>query len=288
MALALPLLQTLTFSADEEVLVDACWALSYLSEPPERVQAVIDAGALPRIVELLGHVSPLVQTPALRVIGNVATGSAAQTQALLECDALARLDTMLRSSKKEVRKEACWIVSNVTAGPLAHVQSVCTAGLVPRLIELSTSGRDDFEVRKEAAYALCNACGCNDAPVLAGLVQLGLVVAFCDLLDCVDPTLLVAVLEALELVLGAAAAAAVGGENPCVQIISESGGLAKLEALQAHDNSDVYGRAVKMLETFFGEEDDDPLLTPAAHADGFAFGLPPAAAPTQAMHYFGP
>ena len=37
-ALALPLLQTLTFSADEEVLVDACWALSYLSEPPERVQ----------------------------------------------------------------------------------------------------------------------------------------------------------------------------------------------------------------------------------------------------------
>jgi len=190
-ALALPLLQTLTFSADDEVLVDACWALSYLSEPPERVQAVIDAGALPRIVELLGHVSPLVQTPALRVIGNVATGSAAQTQALLECDALARLDTMLRSSKKEVRKEACWIVSNVTAGPLAHVQSVCTAGLVPRLIELSTSGRDDFEVRKEAAYALCNACGCNDAPVLAGLVQLGLVVAFCDLLDCFDATLLV-------------------------------------------------------------------------------------------------
>ena len=48
-----------------------------------------------------------------------------------------------------------------------------------------------LQVRKEAAYALCNACGCNDAPVLAGLVQLGLVVAFCDLLDCFDATLLV-------------------------------------------------------------------------------------------------
>ena len=39
-----------------------------------------------------------------------------------------------------------------------------------------------------------------------------------------------AVLEALESVLGAAAAAAVDGENPCVQTFSESGGLAKLEA----------------------------------------------------------
>ena len=29
------------------------------------------------------------------------------------------------------------------------------------------------QVRKEAAYALCNACGCNDATVLAGLVHQG-------------------------------------------------------------------------------------------------------------------
>ena len=222
----------------------------------------------------------------------VRTSKRRPVQALIECDALTRLDTMLRSSKKEVRKEACWIVSNVTAGPLEHVQSVCTAGLVPRLIELSTSGRDDFEVRKEAAYALCNACSCNSVPLLSGLVQLGVVPAFCDLLDCADATLLLSVLEALEAVLGAAAAAAaaaaaIPGENACAQIFAESGGLSKLEALQTHENGEVYRRVVKLLDTFFGADEDDPTLVPPAHADGFAFGLPPqAAAATQPMTFF--
>ena len=280
-ALALPLLQTLIFSTDEEVLVDACWALSYLSEPPDRVQAVIDAGALPRIVELLGHVSPLVQTPALRVLGNVATGSAQQTQALLECDGLSRLGTMLHSSKKEVRKEACWIVSNITAGPLAHVQSVCTAGLVPRLVELSSAGREDFEVRKEAVYALCNACGGDSAQVLSGLVASGVVQPFSDLLECADASLLLAVLEALEALLGAGAAAVAAGateQNACAVIFDEVGGLPKLEALQSHQNEEVYKKAVSMLDAFFGAEEDDAALAPPAHAEGFAFGLAAAGA----------
>lgn len=287
--LALPLLQTLIFSSDEEVLVDACWALSYLSEPPDRVQAVIDAGALPRIVELLAHVSPLVQTPALRVLGNVATGSAQQTQALLECDGLSRLGTMLHSSKKEVRKEACWIVSNITAGPLAHVQSVCTAGLVPRLVELSSVGREDFEVRKEAVYALCNACGCDSAQVLSGLVASGVVRPFTDLLECADASLLLAVLEALEAVLGAGAAAAAGAEqNACAVIFDEVGGLPKLEALQSHQNEEVYKKAVSMLDAFFGAEEDDAALAPPAHAEGFAFGLAAGGAEEQAHMSFAP
>lgn len=54
-----------------QVLVDACWSLSYLCEPPERINFLIATGALPRLTVLLGHASPNVQTPALRCIGNV-------------------------------------------------------------------------------------------------------------------------------------------------------------------------------------------------------------------------
>ena len=67
---------------DEEVLVDACWALSYMSEPADRIGHLIVAGVLPRLVMLLGHTSPNVQMPAFRCIGNVATGTAEQTQAV--------------------------------------------------------------------------------------------------------------------------------------------------------------------------------------------------------------
>merc|ERR1719183_1608116 len=66
---ALAPLANLVYSPDYEVLTDACWALSYLSDGPnERITAVIQAGVCQRLVELLLHSSPLVQTPALRVV----------------------------------------------------------------------------------------------------------------------------------------------------------------------------------------------------------------------------
>ena len=60
---ALPMLSKLIYSLDDEVLIDACWAISYLSDGAnEKIQAVIEAGVPRRLVELLMHSHNAVQS----------------------------------------------------------------------------------------------------------------------------------------------------------------------------------------------------------------------------------
>jgi importin subunit alpha-6/7 len=55
---SLKTLGKLIYVQDDEVLTDACWALSYLSDGAnDKIQAVIEAGVGRRMVELLMYAS---------------------------------------------------------------------------------------------------------------------------------------------------------------------------------------------------------------------------------------
>lgn len=76
---ALPTLRKLLRSVNEEILTDACWAISYLSDASNEkddrfINAIIRTGLCQSLVDLLGHSQPVVQTPALRAVGNIVTG----------------------------------------------------------------------------------------------------------------------------------------------------------------------------------------------------------------------
>merc|ERR1719273_2411846 len=58
---ALGLLKQLLEVDDDEILVDACWAISYISDDPtptnSRIQEIVDEGFVDKLIELLTHQS---------------------------------------------------------------------------------------------------------------------------------------------------------------------------------------------------------------------------------------
>lgn len=258
---ALPALAQLVHSNDEEVLTDACWALSYLSDGPnDKIQAVIDAGVCQRLVELLMHPSPSVLIPALRTVGNIVTGDDVQTQFIINSGALPCLLTLLtHNHKKSIKKEACWTISNITAGNRAQIQAVIEAGLIGPLVNLLQTA--EFDIKKEAAWAISNATSGGTHEQIKYLVSQGCIKPLCDLLVCPDPRIITVCLEGLENILkvGEAERGNTADVNYFAQLIDEAEGLEKIENLQSHDNNEIYEKAVKILETYWLEEEEETL-----------------------------
>lgn len=95
------------------------------------------------------------------------------------------------------------------------------------------------------------------------LVSQGCIKPLCDLLNCPDPRIVTVALEGLENILKVGEAEKnlghTGDVNVYAQLIDEAEGLEKIENLQSHDNNEIYEKAVKLLETYWLEDDDEQL-----------------------------
>jgi len=281
---SLPVLKKLLQHSNRQIITDACWALSYLTDgDDEKIERVVRGNVIINLVELLDCGDAQIVTPALRALGNIVTGTDVQTDSVIASGALPVFAKLLETSTRaNITKETSWAVSNITAGNPAQIQQVIDAGILPQLVHVLSTG--DFKSQKEAAWAVTNLTSGGNIQQISALCEAGCnekgeggaLKAMCDLLGQRDEKTVVVILEGLQNIL-AAALKFDAVEAVCIKI-EECDGLDKLENLQQHENEDVYKKALKIIETYFGEgDDDDTGIAGNQQGDQFQFSNPSSA-----------
>ena len=148
--------------------------------------------------------------------------------------------------------------------------------IIPPLIQLLSNA--EFDIRKEAAWAISNATSGGNEQQIKFLVQQGCIRPLCDLLTKSDPEIVTIALKGIENILrvGKEEARALNAPNQMAIYVIEAEGLEKIEDLQQHSNDDIYDKSIKMLETYFGVEEEEEMTTVApmtAEGNQFQFGM---------------
>lgn len=265
----LPVLSQLLCHNDKEVVSDACWALSYVTDGSvDRIQAVINSSVVPRLVQLLSAGDMNWVSPSLRALGNIVTGNDEQTQLVLDCGALQHFEPLLRHVRANIQKESAWTISNITAGQQNQIQCVIDANLVSPLVDILMKG--EFKAQKEAVWAITNLTAGGTVQQILYVLEMGVLKPLCDLLVINDTKTVLVILDAIGNILNAANQ--IGQlEQVCV-MIEECEGLDKIEALQQHRNTDVYQLALGIIDKYFSDEnDEDVSLAPTTTSGQFQF-----------------
>ncbi|EFA77535.1 putative importin subunit alpha C [Heterostelium album PN500] len=181
---ALPVIANIIATeVDREMMVDALWAMSYLSDATnEDIYEIIKTGVVPRIVQLLNIDEISVLVPSLRTFGNLVTGDDKSTLYVLSMNPFPALKKLLQSPKNAIIKETVWSMSNIVACSTKIIQMAIDAQMLPPLIQmLSVNSRVDLQ--KEILWCVSNLVdGGNQEQINYVMIDLNAFTILCNLL----------------------------------------------------------------------------------------------------------
>ncbi|CAB4315748.1 unnamed protein product [Prunus armeniaca] len=209
------------------------WALGNVAgDSPSCRDLVLGQGALmPLLAQLNEHSKLSMVGNATWTLSNFCRGKPATPFDQVKPD-LPILRQLIYLNDEEVLTDACWALSYLSDGPNDKIQAVIEAGVCQRLVDL-----------------------------LIHLASRGCIKPLCDLLICPDPRIMTVCLEGPENILKVGEADKEMGMNDGInlyaQLVDECEGLDKIDNLQTHDNSEIYEKAVKILERDWAEEEEE-------------------------------
>jgi hypothetical protein len=232
------------------LIAEVTWVLTYLAASGEHTDAILTAGLFDRLTMLVVSIADVgidnfqVLTPVLRSLGNLACriNTDLVTQLCNNERLVSTLGRLLQSEHLHLRKETLWIISNITVFPLA-CRKVSKEEMLPSIIHLLSS---TIEIRKEAAYCLCNIAA-QGGDGCAALLQHGALTAIVPLLKVTEPDCAHMGLSLVEMLLCS--------QPEATEQFESSGGLDRLEALEYCNNVELCSQTNHILECFFYKDD---------------------------------
>ncbi|CAD6190917.1 unnamed protein product [Caenorhabditis auriculariae] len=242
---------------DKQVRQDSCWAVAYMTDgPDQQIELCISSGTINTVVEFLRDADQLV-APALRTLGNVATGCDKLTQEIIDRGVLPEIVSLLkRTSSTSIVKECCWLISNVIAGTQGQIQAVIDSGLLGFVIGVLKKG--DFKSQIEASWALSNLTqGGTSKQIYAMVEEKGVEVLSICLGQNATADMQNNCLEALYSCLTTVSTHYPEKLDLVRDSIEANGGLDALEKLQGAEVQEIYTHAYKIISEFFSDDELD-------------------------------
>ncbi|CAG9334141.1 unnamed protein product [Blepharisma stoltei] len=255
---------------NEDILVDACWILSNITDGEKYIDKVSDIGIIPKLIDLLAHPSQDVQGFASRVIGNIIVNSDKYTRTLLNLGILDNLGALLYHPRRSLKKEALLSLGNFLFGNDEQVELVISHPCMKNIVRFLLDA--DQNIRYEALWAIGNATHTSNRNIIKKLEKYEVLKSLVENLKDKHPKTLVVALKAIDCILEAGTqTSADTGINMLAYKFQELGGVDMLEFLQSHPNVTIYNIAVHIMMKYYGVEEDVDENLNGSESNGFVF-----------------
>jgi len=154
-------------STDLNIIIESARRLRKClsKEPDPPFDEVIEAGIIPRLVELLDfHHAPLIQFEVAWILTNISSSITEHTRIVASSGAVPKLIKLMESSDAKLQEQAVWALGNIIGDGTDLRDGVISFGFIPLLLERI---RPDIDVTflRNLAWVVVNLCRYKDPPV---------------------------------------------------------------------------------------------------------------------------
>lgn len=211
-----------------------------------QTQVIVNCGALPALLSLLGSTKDGIRKEACWTISNITAGNSSQIQSVIDNNIIPPLINLLSNGDFKTRKEACWAISNATSGGLQKPDQI------------------RYLVSQGCIKPLCDLLSCPDNKI----VQVAL--------DGLENILKVGEMDK--------ATNEADNVNHYALFIEEAGGMEKIHDCQNNSNEEIYMKAYNIIEKYFSDDEENAgdmgEIIPQPNENG-GFGFNTSGAPSQ-------